>query len=46
LYTTGFTQHTIIQHGLAAHEVNMLPKPYSREQLARQIRSLLDQRSV
>jgi PAS domain S-box-containing protein len=43
LFTSGYTQNAIVHGGRLDPGVHLLSKPYSREQLARKIRSLLDE---
>jgi two-component system cell cycle sensor histidine kinase/response regulator CckA len=42
LFTSGYTDDVILQHRLAAHDVMVLQKPYSRASLAEKIRAALD----
>ncbi|SIT41220.1 PAS/PAC sensor hybrid histidine kinase (fragment) [Paraburkholderia piptadeniae] len=42
LYTSGYTQNAIIHHGRLDTDVQLLSKPYSRDELARKIRHVLD----
>ena len=42
LFTSGYTDDVILQHKLAAHDVMVLQKPYSRASLAAKIRAALD----
>jgi signal transduction histidine kinase/CheY-like chemotaxis protein len=42
LYTSGYTQNVIAQHGVLEPGINFLAKPYSYEGLAKRIRELLD----
>jgi PAS domain S-box-containing protein len=41
LFTSGYTQNAIIHHGRLDEGVELLSKPYSREELARKIRQVL-----
>ena len=41
LFTSGYTQNAIVHGGRLDPGVNLLSKPYSREQLARKVRELL-----
>lgn len=45
LFTSGYTRNAIVHGGRLAPGVTLLSKPYRREQLARTIRQLLDQKS-
>ncbi|MEI9929994.1 MAG: CHASE3 domain-containing protein [Rhizomicrobium sp.] len=42
LYTSGYTQNAIVHNGKLDDDVFLLSKPYSRDELARKLRSLLD----
>ncbi|HEY6465478.1 MAG TPA: ATP-binding protein [Candidatus Acidoferrales bacterium] len=42
LFTTGYTRNAIVHHGRLDPGVNLLAKPYSPNELANKIRSLLD----
>jgi PAS domain S-box-containing protein len=42
LFTSGYTDHTIIRDGRIMRDVFFLPKPYRRPQLARMVRRSLD----
>ncbi|WP_137130243.1 PAS domain-containing protein [Rhizobium sp. FY34] len=42
LFTSGYTENSIVHGGRLDPGVNLLSKPYARETLARKIRSLLD----
>jgi PAS domain S-box-containing protein len=42
LFTSGYTQNAIVHGGRLDHGVELLSKPYSREDLARRIRSALE----
>jgi CheY-like chemotaxis protein len=43
LYTSGFTEDRIIDHGIGSHKVPFLMKPYTRQALSRKIREVLDE---
>jgi CheY-like chemotaxis protein len=43
LYTSGYTQNTIVHHGIVDSGVHFLPKPYVSAELARRVREVLDQ---
>ncbi len=42
LYTSGFTQDAIANHGVTGAGVKLLLKPYTRDSLARMVRDVLD----
>ncbi|MDZ7671169.1 MAG: PAS domain S-box protein [Gammaproteobacteria bacterium] len=42
LFTSGYTENAIIHHGRLDPGVNLLAKPYRREELARRVREILD----
>jgi CheY-like chemotaxis protein len=42
LFTSGYTEHAVIHNGRLERGVNLLSKPYRREQLAEKIRNILD----
>jgi CheY-like chemotaxis protein len=44
LFTTGYTRDAIVKHGRLDPEVDLIPKPFGIDQLARKIRQLLDER--
>ena len=46
LFVSGFTADIIAQRGILDNGVNLLTKPFSREQVARRIRDLLDSDSL
>jgi PAS domain S-box-containing protein len=43
LFTSGYTENSIVHGGRLDHGVQLLSKPYTREVLARKIRQVLDQ---
>lgn len=46
LYTTGYTPNAIVHHGRLDDGVYLLSKPYTQENLARKVRTVLDEHSV
>ena len=44
LYTSGYTENTIIHQGRLDPGVQLLSKPYRRADLARKVRQVLDDR--
>jgi len=43
LYTSGYTENAIIHDGRLDHDVLLISKPYRREELARKLRTALEQ---
>lgn len=44
LFTSGYTRNVLLQNGHLDSKVNLLGKPYRREQLATRIRTVLDEK--
>jgi CheY-like chemotaxis protein len=44
LYTSGYTENTIVHHGVVDADVDFLAKPYVSAELARRVREVLDRR--
>jgi PAS domain S-box-containing protein len=42
LFTSGYTEDVVAQHGVLAEGVEFLPKPYSPDSLARRVREVLE----
>jgi len=42
LFTTGFTRNAVVHNGILDAGVNFLPKPFTLDQLARKVRSVID----
>ena len=43
LYVSGYTDSTVVRHGMEASEANYLQKPFTPDNLTRKVRRLLDQ---
>src|SRR5690606_7212066 len=44
LFTSGYTENAIVHHGRLDHGVNLLGKPYRRQELAAKVRKVLDEK--
>jgi DNA-binding response OmpR family regulator len=42
LYISGYTDDTVVRHGIRAGEVAYLQKPFGPVELARKVRAVLD----
>ena len=45
LYVSGYTDGTVVEHGVLEQGVSFLQKPYTSEQLAHKVRCVLDERT-
>ena len=45
LYTSGYTENSVVHHGRLDPDVQLLSKPYRRDELARRVRRVLDEDS-
>lgn len=43
LYTTGYTRNAIVHNGILDPGTQLLPKPFTVEDLAAKVRSILDE---
>ena len=43
LFVSGYTDGTVVAHGVLEQGVSFLQKPYTSEQLAHKVRAVLDQ---
>jgi hypothetical protein len=43
LYTSGYTDNAMVEHGQLDHGALLLSKPYRRSELAQMVRAALDQ---
>ncbi len=46
LFMTGYTENTMVLHGLTSQEVNLLHKPLTPTSIARRVREILDMESM
>ncbi|MFC1495076.1 hybrid sensor histidine kinase/response regulator, partial [Thermodesulfobacteriota bacterium] len=44
IYMSGYTDDTIVHHGVLAQGLNFLEKPFSSEGLTRKVRQVLDKK--
>jgi DNA-binding response OmpR family regulator len=42
LYMSGYTDNTIVHHGVLEKGIDYIQKPFSMEELARKVREVLD----
>jgi FixJ family two-component response regulator len=45
VYLSGYTENTILHHGVLDPGVDFVPKPYSRDVLARKLREVLTRKA-
>ena len=43
LYTTGYTRNAIVHNGMVDHDIELLAKPFTVQQLAHKVRTALDE---
>ena len=43
LFTTGYSRNAVVHNGTVDPDVQLLPKPFTVEQLARKVRAVLDE---
>lgn len=44
VYTSGYTDDTILRHGVLDHAAEFIAKPYTRVELSHKVREVLDSR--
>jgi two-component system, cell cycle sensor histidine kinase and response regulator CckA len=44
LFTSGYTEDAVVRHGVSESEMNFIQKPFSFDELAKKVRTLLDEK--
>ena len=43
LYMSGYTEETIVRHGISEQGIHLIHKPFAFDELAKKIRAILDE---